>query len=128
MTDGRGGKDLLQFGMHRNSERDCCGVPGLLRPHREHAVADVLAADAGDVAAALRCVDSEGQRQPRLGGRTRIAALSRRLSALRKSRFLPSVGITNLRWQCSFGRNDRAEGLCSVLQSDRREMAKVRGN
>ena len=63
----RGGNDLLQFGMHRNSERDSRGVPGLLRPHREYAVADVLAADAHHVGSPLRREDAECKRQPRLG-------------------------------------------------------------
>jgi hypothetical protein len=55
----RGVEHRLQVRMHRDRQRDA----GLLLFHREHAVLDVLAAHADDIAAPLRGV--EQQRQPK---------------------------------------------------------------
>ena len=59
----RGVEHRAQFRMHRDRQRDA----GLLLFQREHAVADVLAAHADDIAAPLRGVEQQRQRETRLG-------------------------------------------------------------
>jgi hypothetical protein len=44
--------------MHRDGERDACRSLGLLRSHREHAVADMLAPHAHDIATPLCGVET----------------------------------------------------------------------
>jgi membrane fusion protein, heavy metal efflux system len=62
MLARRGVEHRAQFGMHRDRQRDA----GLLLFHREHAVADVLAAHLDDIAAPLRRVEQQRQREARL--------------------------------------------------------------
>ena len=59
----RGVEHRAQFGMHRDRQRDA----GLLLFHRQHAVADMLAAHAHHIAAPLRRVEQQCEREARLG-------------------------------------------------------------
>ena len=63
MLARRGVEHRLQVRMHRDRQRDA----GLLLFHRQHAVLDVLAANANHIGATLRGVEQQRERKSRLG-------------------------------------------------------------